>query len=166
MKYCARVDDCNCLTSQRKRFPFDRRRPTGYLAAVTLQFIMSTYGFVLVANLSCFGIGFYFLALPLIDDLKRILKSINKSLKIKADRPSVTAKLTEFIQIHSMAKQLSRFRYITTGLCNTYQIHFLKSMYTLDWLWTLLSYTSPCSPASLCSASSQYAASCFCFKWK
>lgn len=96
-----------CLIFQRKRFPFDRRKPAGYLAAVTLQFIMSTYGFALVANMSCFGIGCYFFALSLIDDLKSILESISKSLKHKMDRPSIPAKLTEFIQIHSMAKQLS-----------------------------------------------------------
>lgn len=90
-----------------RRFPFDRKNPIGYLAAVSLQFIMSTYGFALVANMSCFGIGCYFFALTLTDDLKNILKSINKISKIKKKRSEIAAKLTEFIKIHSMAKQLS-----------------------------------------------------------
>lgn len=156
-----------CLIFQCKRFPFDRRKPTGYLAAVTLQFIMSTYGFALVANLSCFGIGCYFFALSLIDDLKSILESISESLKIKTDRPSIPAKLTEFIQIHSMAKQLSWFDHCYTIVVKCKIMIFpFRIMVHLDWLLTLQSYTSPCLPASLCSASSQYAALCFCFKWK
>lgn len=90
-----------------QRFPFDRRKPIGYFAAVTLQFIMSTYGFALVANMSCIGVGCYHYALSFNNDLKSILQSIDENSKNRKQRPKITTELTEFIRMHSIVKKLS-----------------------------------------------------------
>lgn len=93
-----------------KRFPFDTKNPIGYLAACSLQYAHLSYEFFFLANLVTLGVGSFFMALTVIEDLKGILRSINDQCTKKRSmkkRLEALNQLREFVQMHSIIKQLS-----------------------------------------------------------
>lgn len=93
------------------RFPFDTKKPIGYVIAVILQYISSRFGLMFAATLIGFGIGTYLFTLTLVNDVKCCLKTVHKSAKTK-DRRVTLMHFSNFFQFYSDARQLNKFQVI------------------------------------------------------
>ena len=74
---------------------------------------MTRFTFVFIAGAVSVGIGGFLFALSMTDDIKAVLRSINKSAKSKENLSKKLEQLSMFIQTHATLKQLSigRFSY-------------------------------------------------------
>lgn len=90
-------------------FPFDWKNPAGYCVAVILEYLMTICISYFVGSLAILGISTYILMLAMIKDIKYRLYSINENAKAdKNKNPTATVEqFSDFIQMHSMTKQLS-----------------------------------------------------------
>lgn len=89
------------------RFPFDCENLPEYLIAVMIQYAMTRYTFVVVAAGAALATGGFLLAISIIEEIKIILKSVNKEAKLKKNNFNVLIRISDFIRIHSTLKQLS-----------------------------------------------------------
>lgn len=90
-----------------QRFPFGTKTPIGYLLAVALQYVMTTYHFLVLANVTSFGISCILFILSLAKDIRDNSVTINECVKNKSTNLVTFKKIVDFIQLHSAAKQLS-----------------------------------------------------------
>lgn len=72
-----------------------------------LQYAVTRYAFVVVAAGAAFGTGGFLLAVSIIEDIKSILKSVNKDAKSRKNYSKTLNRFSDFIKIHSILKQLS-----------------------------------------------------------
>lgn len=89
------------------RFPFDWKNPIGYSCAVILEYLMTACIANFVGSLAILGISTYLMGAAINKDIRRNLHSINDNTEIKKNRLIIIEQFSDFIQIHSMAKQLS-----------------------------------------------------------
>lgn len=94
----------NDFDLKRCRFPFGWKNPFGYLIALTLQYITLMYVFQFIALLVSLGVGVFLLTITMIKDLKRTVRALNK---FNRNELLFMKQLYDFIQFHSIAKQLS-----------------------------------------------------------
>lgn len=92
---------------ENSRFPIDYQNLPIYLVVVVLECAVTRYTFVVVAAGISFGSGGFSFAVSVSDDIKGILKSINKDAKSKKTYLKAMHQISDFIQIHSTLKQLS-----------------------------------------------------------
>lgn len=88
-----------------QRFPFDWRSPLGYLAIMTIQYIMQMYAHKIVACVLVIAAGFYLYSVTAIKSMKISLSSIQRKSHDKNER--LREELFEFLEFHSRMKQLS-----------------------------------------------------------
>lgn len=70
---------------------------------------MVARNFLFVSGATAFGIAYFLYTVTITDDLKNSLNSINKEEKKKhKDRRQSFELLRDFIQLHSIARQLSK----------------------------------------------------------
>ena len=93
------------------RLPFDWKNPYGFFIGVTMEFEVATYLLLLVACLLTLSCGCLLFMLTMIKVAKQSLHSINKTAKLKSKRTLISNQLTQFIQYHSILKQLSELLY-------------------------------------------------------
>lgn len=79
----------------------------GYLIASLFEYISALNATFFGASVSTFVIGGSMVINSVINDLKNIIKSLRYA-KAKRSSRKCSAKLSEFINLHSSAKQLSR----------------------------------------------------------
>lgn len=91
----------------RKRFPFDWKNPIGYTAAYGIECAMGGQEFLLSSCLACLGVVAFLLGMAMTKDLRNILFTIQKNNKAKRNRSHGVKKLYQFIEFHSIPKQLS-----------------------------------------------------------
>lgn len=89
-----------------KRVPFDSKTPIGYaltifIQGIGLQHICSFFGVT-----AALGAGGVLFGIAIVDDMKHVLKSTNDSV-ILSERHITFVKFYEFIELHSIAKELS-----------------------------------------------------------
>lgn len=89
------------------RFPFDSKQPMGYVIAFTLQVLLAMCLFTITAACIAVGFGTFLLTISVTKDIKDDFILINKIAKIKKKHAPALKRLTELIQYHSDAKQLS-----------------------------------------------------------
>lgn len=89
------------------RYPFDWRTPSGYLAAVFIQYIIAVYGFAFFGAMLSFGLGTYLFTVTLIDDAKEVLQNVDDCAKFKRKQTRMLKQLYNFIRFHSDMKQLN-----------------------------------------------------------
>lgn len=90
-----------------KRFPFDWKNPTGYLAAIFIEFCLTIYPLQYVGVFMLFAFGLFMFIVAIVDIMKNELRSINKMASRKKFRKEMNEKLSEFIWTHANLKQLS-----------------------------------------------------------
>lgn len=105
------------LFSLFERLPFDCNCPFGYLIAIILQWIAVTFVQFTVMILTAVGITLYPFGIALTEDNESILHMIDRDAKVKATRLQIYQKFTEFIDLHSNTKQLSKFKFAREQLC-------------------------------------------------
>lgn len=86
------------------RFPFDWKTPFGYLIAFAVQCITLLIAVQFIALIVSNGIGVYLLIISMIKDLKRAVKHL---IKLDKNEHLFIKQLYDFIEFHSIAKQLS-----------------------------------------------------------
>lgn len=86
------------------RFPFDWKRPFGYLFAFSMECVSTIYITSMGLCQTIFMIGSYWLFISLIKDVESDLLKVNGNEK---DRFVLRTRLIVFIQLHMEAKQLS-----------------------------------------------------------
>lgn len=89
------------------RLPFDWKNPIGYSFAVIIQYLLTARVLTFGAGAMALGYGTFLVLLSLAKDTEGDLNLINKSPKAKRDQTLILERLSEFIQNHSHAKQLS-----------------------------------------------------------
>lgn len=89
------------------RFPFDTKQPLGYSVASILQFLFTSCIFTITAVCVAVGLGTFLLAISLTKDIQNDFILINKNAKSKRKRGHALKQLSELIQYHASAKQLS-----------------------------------------------------------
>lgn len=91
-----------------KRFPFDLHNPFGYLIAFVIEYIMLGYEFFIVACSLELGIGANIFAISIIEEIRRILHSMNRKAHLKKNKSNKLKTLfLEYIHAHAAIKQLS-----------------------------------------------------------
>lgn len=90
------------------RFPFDVKNLVGYLIAFILEYTMVSYVFYFIACIISLAIGSFVLLMGLINDLNENLKTINGNVETDRTDFQIMFQLSEFVQFHSHAKQLSK----------------------------------------------------------
>lgn len=79
----------------------------GYSVAVFLEYVIAICLGYLVGSLVTLVVTGYFLATALLKDIKDILNSIDANSKTEKNRPKLIEQFSDFIEVHSFAKQLS-----------------------------------------------------------
>lgn len=89
------------------RLPFDWKTPPGYLVAIAIQYTMISYAAIIGSSVTTFGIGTYLYVIASCECIKENLLSMRMTNGNDANGESVE-QLIEFIQFHSLVKQLRR----------------------------------------------------------
>lgn len=89
------------------RFPFDTKTPVGFSVAAVIQYLLLINLMIIPKCFYMLGIATLPMLISIIDDIKRDLNAIQQSLRDKKKRRNVFKPLTQFIQCHSDARQLS-----------------------------------------------------------
>lgn len=93
------------------RVPFNWKNPNGYLMAVLFEYVLTIYMFVFLECVLSLGITAFLFEVAVIEYLKNNLNSIkNKSSKSHEGQLKTIEKFSNFIEIHSMMKQLRKFQ--------------------------------------------------------
>lgn len=98
------------------RFSFEWNNPTGYLFASAIQYMIVTFVFYFVACSSTIAIAVYLFTMDATNDIIENLQSINEAAKSEENLSNAMIQIAEFIQYHSILKQLSQhvLRHIDT----------------------------------------------------
>lgn len=75
---------------------------------------MATYGFAICACVMNLSIGSYLYGIAYSKAIKGSLFTINQSIQAQADPSILLEQLTEFLELHSNAKQLSEHKSLNT----------------------------------------------------
>lgn len=86
------------------RFPFDTKKPIGYLGAVALQYTQLLYEFFLLANLITLAIAAFLYAMSISNDMKHVLHSISVSSQTKKKRLKTIEQYNEFVEEITLVK--------------------------------------------------------------
>lgn len=83
------------------RYPFDWRKPFGYIIAVTCQYIEASYFMYILLSLSILIIGTYWMLTSIIQDIKEVLLKVNSEKCMK----DLLNRFAEFVQLYAETKQ-------------------------------------------------------------
>lgn len=89
------------------RFPFDTNTPIGFTVAIILLYVAILNNCATVACGSSLLIGSYVFLVSLTRDIKCKLLSANENLKIENDQTLISKHVTDIIDLHCKAKELS-----------------------------------------------------------
>lgn len=89
------------------RLPYDWKTPTGYLMALFIQYLMTIYPYQFIGCFLLLAFGAFMIANALVESLKHELHSIDQMASDKKSQKNMYKTLSEFIQAHASAKQLS-----------------------------------------------------------
>ena len=101
-----------------QRFPFDSTNPICFGFAFSLEYIMMLYIVQMSACIISMGFGAYTFIIALTEDIKIGISTINYAAKTQADRLEIVEQISNFIEIHLNAKQLSESIYIEAFFLN------------------------------------------------
>lgn len=96
-----------CVFCVNSRFPVDWLQPLGFLVAVAVQCTIVAYFFLFVACMTCIGVESYIFAVSVTEDIKSLLKCMNRFSKPKKHQSKIKQQLFVYIRTHSTVKQLS-----------------------------------------------------------
>lgn len=91
-----------------ERLPFKWRNPVGFLIAIVMEYAILLYALIVTASILSMAIASFLYAVALSRDIKGSLFAFNLNAQAKVDQPILLDQLTEFIEVHSSAKQLSK----------------------------------------------------------
>lgn len=89
------------------RLPYDWKNPAGYLFTVAITLLVGMYPFQYMGCIVFLALGSFIFAISIVKVFKVELHSINKMANDKQPRRNMYKKLSEFIQMQSISKQLS-----------------------------------------------------------
>lgn len=87
--------------------PFNWNNPIGYTVTVFIEYIIATHVFFTMMSMLSIGIAGYLYEMSLAKDINQILQSIDDSSKTKKRRQSLCTQFIEFVDLHSVTKQLN-----------------------------------------------------------
>lgn len=90
-----------------RRFPFNWKDPFFYALAMTIEYLVTIDLFYFVSCLISLKIGTLLFSIAITKDIKRSLHSINKMAKSNNKHAQIFIELTNFVEFHLKAKQLS-----------------------------------------------------------
>lgn len=88
------------------RIPFDWKNPTRYTTVVFVEYVWTIYITVFVGGLLTLAVAAFFFEIAMITDIENRLNSIEWRSKSPEGRLETTKKISKFIEIHSIMKQL------------------------------------------------------------
>lgn len=102
------------------RIPFDWKNPIGFLMTAIILYAICQYTLAYAAFMACYGIRLNFYIVSLTEDIESHLNEMNNGIRNGADRSEISDQISEYIQLHSDAKQLSAFEIITISLASSW----------------------------------------------
>lgn len=94
--------------SLEKRFPFDSNNPVGYLAAVSIEYVVLVYAYCMIACILGLGIGAFWFVIAVIKEIRRLLRLIRGKAKVKKNQSrKLKSFFFECVYTHAAIKQLS-----------------------------------------------------------
>lgn len=109
------------------RFPFEVQNPIGYSIAVCLEYLFTLNLELLTMSIMVIAIGPCLILISMTKDLKYNLHILDISARLKEDPVKIVRDFSEFIQLHSDAKQLSQQK----KLDFTFIFQFLSSKFRI-----------------------------------
>lgn len=91
------------------RFIFDWRNPFGYFIAVIMEYICATNLLLIGTSMFTLTLGAPLLGYTVINDFKTYLNKIDKMGKLRKTHLQATEQFYDFVQLHTLMKQLSDF---------------------------------------------------------
>lgn len=111
-----------------QRFPFDSKTPIGYMVSFVLEYLMLMYVSYAVACILSIGFGAYSFIIAMTEDIKINVNITNDDIKIKKNRSKIVEQISDFIEIHSNAKQLSELM-----MSKPKFVLFLRTQFFMDF---------------------------------
>lgn len=91
------------------RFPFDTRNPIGYCVGCVFEYLTIVNQAFVVMCIFCFCLETVLLLISLANDIECALNTLNRYIiSYKKERKKINKKVSQLIQFHVHAKQLSR----------------------------------------------------------
>lgn len=109
MTFCSFTIVFRYFQLEYRRVPFNLKSPFGYLIGTTLLWIAVTYLWLISIVYSIIGIAAYLHGTTITNDIKCVLKSIDRNAKTKTGHKETYQKFSEFIEFHAATQQLSGF---------------------------------------------------------
>lgn len=98
------------------RLPFNWHSPMGYLISVALQWTLVTCVCFSIMIVNANGTASYLFATAITNDIKCVLKAIDKNSKSKKRHKHIYKQFTEFLDLHSAIKRLGYTKTVTHKL--------------------------------------------------
>lgn len=132
------------------RFPYDWRNPFGYFVATMQVYIIFTFMLFFISVIISLGIGCYLFGITTANEIKSVFIIANKKLRLKSEHSLALKRFTELVELHSMAKQLSKLK--TSCQKNAATINhklsfsrlitnfsgYFQSIFMINFLWSLV----------------------------
>lgn len=118
------------------RFPFNWKDPFFYALAMAVEYLVTMDLFYFISCLTTLKIGTLLYTITITEDIKRSLHSINTNGRLKKKHVQIFTELTNFVQFHLEARQLSTAQEVKSIKFMTTSLNFLS----LDWFMTYRIY--------------------------
>lgn len=102
-----------------RRFPWDWRTPAGYLVAVIIQYILTSYVFLFGALALAIGLGCILFGRSIVKDACASLNLFNDIANSDGDRMQMNEQLADFLETHSSLIELR-------GMCLAFYQFFIE----------------------------------------
>lgn len=117
------------------RFPFNWKDPFFYALAMAVEYLVTMDLFYFISCLTTLKIGTLLYTITITEDIKRSVHSINTNGRLKKN-VQIFTELTNFVQFHLEARQLSTAQEVKSIKFMTTSLNFLS----LDWFMTYRIY--------------------------
>lgn len=117
------------------RYPTDLKNPFGYLFIFMVEYVGILCAACASAGHTCFVTGSCWMLVTLVKDIQHSLYILNERAIAKSSRSKLLNHLSEILQLHSSAKQLSRVtKYFFRSSCVNENNHFQVG----SWLFKIV----------------------------
>lgn len=125
------------------RIPFDWKNPIGFLMTAIILYAICQYTLLYAAHMTSYGISLNFYIVSLTGDIKSHLNEMNNGMRNGADFSEISDRITEYIQLHTDAKQLSL---LATIAIPSSQLTFFRLSLQDYWIFceTISTHVSDC----------------------
>ena len=119
----------------------ETKNPVGYIAIIAFQYMQLMYSINVGAFCVAMQMGTFMFMISMTKDIQRNLSLINENTKPKQRRKQIPKQIIDFIEFHSIAKQLSKILFPNYSLilphkqCFTFFPYFFLEIFIFHQLY-------------------------------